>query len=151
MIRQLLGERPRLPNKPAAALAERVGESFKQARLPGCFTTRVVARGGKDRRIRTPEIGVTDGTLAVHGWERLPQTTRTAFVARADKAADNQARFAIKGEPDPLLVRLRANTGPPFVTVDGQPPVFWSGHRPDGAAPGISGSRNTGANAEKHR
>ncbi len=127
MIRQLLGERQRLPNKPAAALAERVVEAFKQARLPGCFTNRLVARGGKDRGIGTPEIGVTDGTLAVHGWERLPQTTRATFVARADKAADNEARFDIKGEPDPLLVRLRANKGPQFVTLDGQPPFFLIG------------------------
>src|SRR3712207_3639980 len=91
MIRQRLGERQRLPNKPAAALAERVVESFKQARLPGCLTTRLVARGGKDRGIRTPEIGVTDGTLAVHGWERLPQTTPTAFVARRQSSRQSGA------------------------------------------------------------
>ncbi len=127
MLRRLLGERQRLPNKSAAALAERVVESFKQARLPGCFTNRLVALGRQDRGIGTPEIGVTDGTLAVHGWERLPQTTCAVFVARADKAADNEARFDIQGEPDPLLVRLRADKGPQFVTLDAQPPFFLIG------------------------
>ncbi len=68
MISELLGERERFPHKTAAPLADRVIQSFNQARFPTGFVDCFVPCRWKDTGIDLVEVSEADGALAVFGW-----------------------------------------------------------------------------------
>ena len=67
-----------------------------------------MAFGGQHRGIRLPKIGVTDRTLPIEGWERLPQLPRGGTIPLAQGHTHNFATVAIEGQPDRIPLHAMA-------------------------------------------
>ena len=76
-------------------MSERAVKAFDMIRLPGFFTHRTMAFGGKYGFIGRPEIGIADRALPINGWQRLPERLSAFPAAIADMDPDNLAGIPV--------------------------------------------------------
>ena len=72
VISQLFRKRERFSDEPGNTLTQRTIKSLDMIRLAAVFAYSVVPLGGKDQRIRGPEISITDRRLAIKKRQRIP-------------------------------------------------------------------------------
>src|SRR5213592_3440722 len=101
VIGHLLRKEERFAHQAATALAESVIETLYMIGLPTLFSHCTIALGGQNGCVRFPKIGVTDGTLAIDGWQQGPQFASGRFARRPNRHAHNFTRFATN--PDAVI------------------------------------------------
>jgi hypothetical protein len=130
MVGQLFRERECLSNQSTTTLPQGIVEPLDMTGLTTLLSDRTMAFRWQDCGIRLPKIGVADGTLAIEGRQRSPQSAYAGFGPRSDRHTDNFAGLAVKSQPNPLLTSFLANIRPEFITFQNQAPfLLCNGHR----------------------
>ena len=81
------------------------------SRLPTVFANNVMFTGPKQLLIGVPEITV-GMTVAVRGWNTLPQSATGAATAVTDHEGHNLASATVQGHPQPAFLAFAAHKGP---------------------------------------
>ena len=112
-----LGERKRLSDQAADALAQGAKPTLHVAGFARFFAAATVRSGWKGCPVGPPEIAA-GGTTPVGRRQGCPQVTRTLFTAVAQVPGHALASAPTKGHPPPERLRFALHKVPAFIEFE---------------------------------